>query len=223
MRCLAVNTATKNLSVALTRDGALVHLFETSEMRDQGNLLLTHARAALEEGGLSFADLDLLAVVTGPGSFTGIRVGLAAMRGVALASNKPLVGVTAFDMFSSRTHDAINIVAIESWRDELYFAVLDEEGHPLIECSNETPEKLAARLAAAFPKKPNLIVSGDAAETVLKHLPNAVLDTRHPNAADVARLAVDRFKLTHKAEKPTPYYMRGADVTISTKPSKSLA
>src|SRR3989338_6128567 len=101
MKCLAVNTATTVLSVALLDGGKVLHVFQTPETRDQGNLVLGHVREALDARGLSFPDLDLLAVVTGPGSFTGIRIGLSAMRGLALAASLPLIGATSFDIFAA--------------------------------------------------------------------------------------------------------------------------
>ena len=93
MICLAVNTANTLLSVALSRDGAVLWHFESTETRDQGNLLLQQAKQGLAGAGLGFSDLRLLAVTTGPGSFTGIRIGLAAMRGLSLAAKVPVLGV----------------------------------------------------------------------------------------------------------------------------------
>ena len=105
LKCLAVNTATKVLSLALVEGEEVLHFYETAETRDQGNLLLGHIQSGLKKSNLGFADLDVLAVVTGPGSFTGIRIGLATMRGIALAADKPLIGLSSFDMFAVRGAD----------------------------------------------------------------------------------------------------------------------
>lgn len=222
MKCLAVNTATKALSLALVEGEKVLHLFETPEMRDQGNLLLGHIQDGLKKNNLGFADLDLLAVVTGPGSFTGIRVGLATMRGLALAADKPLIGLSSFDMFAVPEKDTVNIVAVESWREQLYFAVLDDESHPLMECMNETPEIFLRRLQHGLPGDHKITLSGDAAETLVPLLPQAVIVSKMNNAVDVARLAVQRFKNNGAQARPVPYYLREADVTISAKISKTL-
>jgi tRNA threonylcarbamoyladenosine biosynthesis protein TsaB len=221
MKCLAVNTATTVLSLAIVEDDKVLHYFETPETRDQGNLLLQHIQDGLKKNKINYQDLDVLAVVTGPGSFTGIRIGLAAMRGIALAANKPLIGLTSFDMF---THfgDEVNIVAVESWRDELYFAALDAEGHPYMECMNETPERFAAKFSFNLPGEHDIVISGDAAAAVQPLFPNAKVIDKPANAGDVAQLALARFKKGGVFPKPVPYYLREADVTISPKLARSL-
>ncbi len=219
------------LSLALVEGEKVLHFYETAETRDQGNLLLGHIKNALKNNGnIGFADLDVLAVVTGPGSFTGIRIGLATMRGIALAADKPLIGLSSFDMFAIRGADAINIIAVESWREELYLAVMDEEGHPLIACSNETPEVFAKRLRHELPGDHHIRLSGDAAGKLVTLFPEAVLADKDANAINVAHLALHRFREASAEAlgvksvfvRPTPYYLREADVTISPKTARTL-
>jgi tRNA threonylcarbamoyladenosine biosynthesis protein TsaB len=222
MTCLAVNTATKTLSLALVNGDKTLHLFEAPETRDQGNVLMGHIQEGLKANHIGFSDLDLLAVVIGPGSFTGIRVGLAAMRGIALAAQKPLIGITSFDMFAVPVHDALNIVVIESWREELFFAVLDEESHPMMECMNETPEVFFHRFQQTFPGTKNVVLSGDAAPVLMSFFPEAEIASPLATAVDVARLALQKFKKGGVFPRPVPYYLREADVTISSRPAKKL-
>lgn len=236
MKCLAVNTATKVLSLAITGGEKTLHFFETPETRDQGNLLLGHIMSGMKEHNISFADFDLLAVVIGPGSFTGIRVGLATMRGLALAADKPLIGLSSFDMFAVTGHDTLNIVAVESWREELYFAVLDGEGHPMIECMNETPERFAERFHHGLPGDHEIILSGDAATALVPYFPQAAISGNRVDAVNVAQLALQKFKRASAEAlginsapgrcvafpKPVPYYLREADITISPKIAKTL-
>jgi tRNA threonylcarbamoyl adenosine modification protein YeaZ len=222
MKCLAVNTATKLLSIALVDGDDVKHLFETPEMRDQGNVLLGHVKDGLAQNKISFFDLDLLAVVTGPGSFTGIRLGLATMRGIALAADKPLIGMSSFDMFAVREPDAANIVAVESWREQLYFGLLDSTGSPLTEYMNETPEIFLQRALPFIPANQKIVISGDAKKTVTHLFERAALADKDNNAVDVARLAIQKFKSGTTFEKPLPFYLREADVTISSKTARTL-
>jgi tRNA threonylcarbamoyl adenosine modification protein YeaZ len=203
MICLAVNTATSMLSIALLKAGEPLGYFETGETRDQGNLLIRHIETMLSDNGLSYADVHLLAAVTGPGSFTGIRIGLAAMRGISLAANIPIVGVSSFEMFSKeRVGCNRNIIVVESWREELYFQLDDLQ-------VNETPERFAKRIKDI---SGSFSIYGDAREKIAPFLPEANVAEELGNALDVGRIALQKKDL--KAEKPVPFYLREADITM---------
>jgi tRNA threonylcarbamoyladenosine biosynthesis protein TsaB len=204
MKCLAVNTANSMLSVALTIDGLAAYEFSTPETRDQGNLLLNHATQALQAAGIGYGGLDLLAVVTGPGSFTGIRIGIAAMRGMALAAKLPLVGVTSFELYAAPRDGFANIIAVESWREELY-----------LQLDDRTPVNVTSNVFVAGLSDGHYVISGDAAAKV--ELDTAHIDTRVRTASDVATIAVEKFMRDGAGAPPLPYYLRDADVTISTK------
>lgn len=219
MKCLAVNTATRVMSVALLDEGKTLHYFETAEMRDQGNMLLAHVREGLKTAGLTFDDLDLLAVVTGPGSFTGIRIGLAAMRALALAAGKPVIGVSSFDMFAHTVAGHMNVVAVESWREELYFTAYDDAGHVVMPPMNVTPDEFCKHI----PADARVIISGDAGDAVAALLPSAQLSSHVGTAVDAGLRAIETFKRGGGAhDKPVPFYLRAADVTISSKPARKL-
>jgi len=222
MKSLAINTATKILSIAIIDDNEVLYLYEKPESRDQGNSLISHINIGLEEAGIDFFDLDLLAVVTGPGSFTGIRIGLAAMRGIAMAADKPLVGISSFEMFSNIQPDSINIIAVESFRRDLYLAVFDEEGKELIDPVNEMPEDFFNRIKEAGLLNKKIIISGDAQEKLKEYFKSAKFSDEIKNAVDIAGKAVAIFKNNKNIEKPLPYYLRDADVTISKKIQKRV-
>ena len=199
MICLAVNTATSVLSIALVDGGKTLSYFSTAETRDQGNVLIKNAQKMLLDNKLSFGDIGLLAVVTGPGSFTGIRIGIAAMRGIAMAAKLPITGVTSFDLFAETEEVYKNIVAVESWRDELYFRVAGEE--PV----NVTPEVFVKSLNGKF------LVSGDAREKLRGFLPEAKFSQNDANAEHLAKLALAKGA---DEKRPVPFYLREPDVTI---------
>jgi tRNA threonylcarbamoyladenosine biosynthesis protein TsaB len=203
MKCLAVNTANSILSVALVDGEKLVYAYETAETRDQGNLLLSHLQFGLKEEGLTFNDIGLLVAVTGPGSFTGIRIGLAAMRGIALAAGTPIVGLSSFDLFAAQVAGHENIVCLESWREELYLRLA---GAPPV---NVPPEEFAKGLEAG-----DYIISGDAAEKLVPFVSGAVVSDVKVTAADAARLGLAKFA-AGGADEPLPFYLRDADVTIA--------
>lgn len=223
MKCLAVNTATSALSVALAEDSRILHLFELNETRDQAGKLFGYINDTLKACNVTYKDLNLLTSVTGPGSFTGIRVGLAAMRGLALATGLPLCGISSFEMFAIADDEdnAINIIAVESWRDEIYFSVRDASGNTLIEESSETPESFQQRFRASPLAGRNIVISGDAAAAIASLFPEAVICDRLGNAGDAALIAI-RNTAKGASVEALPYYMRSADVTISHRASKRI-
>lgn len=214
MKCLAVNTANTILSVALCDGGKTLYFFETPETRDQGGLLLGHVQMALGAAGIGYDGIDLMAVGTGPGSFTGIRIGIAAMRALAMAANKPIVGLNSFDLFSVSGEGALNIIAIEAWREELYFQSGNDA--PV----NEAPDVFARRFDGY---QGDIVISGDAAEKLAPHLPKARLAGAPADARHLAQKAAARFTAEGAAaHRPAPFYLRPADVTISANKNRHI-
>ena len=221
MKCLAINTAGKILSIAIVEDDNLLYLFEEEERRGQGNNLIGYIEKALNEVKLEVADIDLMAVVTGPGSFTGIRVGISAMRGYSLATKIPVIGISAFDMFEDIEIGKINIIAIESWREELYFAFKDEKGKDIVDAVNISPNNILSYLENNDLFGKEFVISGDAGEKLRDVLPNAeFIDCSNINSFNVAKIAIDKKIKVEVIEKPTPYYLRPADISESTKAVK---
>ena len=105
MLILALDTATPAASVALVRDGE-----PFGERTSRAVRVLADADELLREAGLGPADLDALAVGIGPGSFTGIRIGLAAVRGLALALDLPVAGVSTLDALAAGAPGAIPVI-----------------------------------------------------------------------------------------------------------------
>ncbi len=211
MRCLAVNTATTILSVSLLEDESCLFHYAASEMRDQGNLLLEHIAAGLEQNSLDYKDMDLLAVVTGPGSFTGIRIGLAALRGISLAAGVPVTGVSSFEMFRTAGAESYNAIAVESWREELYFALFDASGREVFPPTNEVPENFARRLS---PLQGGVRICGDARVKLAALCPDARVVGDLADARQVAQVAMTQWRRGEVTARPEPYYLREADVTM---------
>ena len=122
---LALDTAGNSCSAALWRDGNIAAEAYEAMPRGQSERLLPMIQGVLATAALGFEDLDGLAVTVGPGAFTGVRIGLAAARGLALAQGLPLLGVTSFDVVASTvTEEAQSgrrlVVALDAKRADLY-------------------------------------------------------------------------------------------------------
>lgn len=218
MIVLAMDSSTSACSAALWADGTVLARRLSPMARGQSEALLPMVAEVMKEAGLSFADLGLLAVTVGPGAFTGLRIGLAAARGLALATGLPLAGVTTTEAVAAgvpeaERQDRAVLVAIESRRDEKWLQLFDSALVPLSEIHALRPEQ-AAQLAT------DAVVAGDAASVILPFLPGAVASSSSgfADAALVAALAADRWSRGDSLP-PKPLYLRDADVTLPGRPA----
>ena len=224
MIVLAMDSSTSACSAALWADGKVLARRLSPMARGQSEALMPMVAEIMVEAGLAFADLGLLAVTVGPGAFTGLRIGLAAARGLALASGLPLAGVATSQSVAaavpvSERQGRNVLVAIDSRRDELWLQLFDTDLLPLSDIRALRPEQ--ASMLATGP----VVVAGDAAAAILAHLPHAVPASSpgFPDAALVAQLAAGQWA-RGESLPPEPLYLRDADVTLPKKTtSENLA
>jgi len=209
MRILAFDCAGAGCAAALTADGKTLAARTVLAERGHAQLLIPLLSGLLDEAGLAFGDIDRFAVTTGPGSFTGIRVALAAAHGLALGTGKPIVGVTVFEAMAAAPRTAATrlLVAIDSRRAELFVQLFDAMGVPLAE-----PAMLAPEAVAGWAGPGALTLTGDAAALVAPHLAGMIDNGPESWAARVdpeivARLAADR----PVGPPPAPFYLRPPD------------
>ena len=157
MLILSLDTTTRAGSCALLRDDRVLREYTGDASRDQAERLPGDLAALLEHEGIVLDAIDAFAVATGPGSFTGLRVGIATMQGLAMATGKPLIGVSAFDALAMRaTGDSLATGAtgervatwIDAWRGEVFAAIYDEgqqTGAPVVAPPDRLLEELHGR------------------------------------------------------------------------------
>ena len=102
MIILALDTTTRGGSVAVADDDRMLAVLAGDESRTHGERLPGEIARALDQAGVTRDRIDLLAVATGPGAFTGLRIGLAAMQGLAMTLDKPVIGVSALDALAEQ-------------------------------------------------------------------------------------------------------------------------
>ena len=207
MRILAVDTAA-NLCAACVFDTQAGEIGRAVLDLGKGHAeqLLDVMAAALKAASMSYDDIDALAVSVGPGSFTGVRVGVSAIRGLALALGKPAVSVTTLEALAEEARaqhpGQAHLVRIEAGRGQVYLAKYGPEGEVLV---------------------PPAILSVEDAELLVAE-DSEIQSVSGRSTADIgafARLAARILSSNEGAglDKPTPLYLRDADA----KPQGSFA
>ncbi len=225
MKILAIDTALNACSVAIT-DGPETLAFN-HEIRSRGHAetLLPLIRSLMSDAKLSFADLDLIAVTVGPGTFTGLRIGLSAARGIALAATKPCVGVTTLESLAAsvdaRTAEQKVIVpAIDARRQEVYLQSFKYGTDPYFPAAISAPIASPITEASAhLPSQPLLLLGNGAPlleqSGVLGGYSFKILDLEpNPDARLIAQIAASRASTVKVGVPPAPLYLRSPDAKL---------
>lgn len=215
---LALETSVARCAVAVLRGGDVLALLDEPMARGQAERLMPMISEALGAAGLSPADLAAVAVCTGPGNFTGVRIGVAAARGLALALSIPAVGVPRLDALAEAAGGGPLIAAAGAPRGTLYAQAFDAAGAPASPLELGPPERLAAALAGAVrvvgPPGP-----AEALAAALGVRLEAASDLADPFA--LARLALRRLAAGPVA-RPAPIYPRPPDAAPPSEPPPRL-
>ena len=216
VRLLAMDTATNACSAALWEDGKILARRFEPMSRGQAERLVPMVQEVLEEARAEWASLDALAVTVGPGAFTGLRIGLSAARGFALAAGKPLIGVTSLEAVAhavpEQEREGKNLlVVLDAKRADVYTQLFDSSLKPLSQPVAVMPEELPD-IAGDAP----LVLAGDFAATVAPIFNGTATVTPGdglPDAVVVAALAA-KLGLPSHPTPPAPLYIRPPDATI---------
>ena len=215
---LAFDASAAACSLAIRADGNSVAWRDAPMARGHAEALMPLVMEVMAEAGLAFDALARIAVGVGPGSFTGIRIALAAARGIGLAAGKPVVGIDSFSAMAAAVAPSALagrslLVIVDSKRAELFGQYFDADHHPLGEPLMLPPEAMLRHRPAGA-----LLVAGDAAHQLPPgHDISHSQSGSRPDARDIARLAEQGRVLL----APRPLYLRAADVTLP--PSRSKA
>ena len=216
MRVLAIDTALGACAAAVldSRAGAMLAAESQSMVRGHAEALMPLIARVMDAGRCEFADLDRIAVTVGPGSFTGLRVGIAAARAIALAAGKPAIGLSTLSALAAphvaARQDHIILAAIDARNEQVYFQVFAPNGTTIV-----TPRLDRVRAAViAVPTGPT-IITGSGAELDRRAPWPEPRARRHriemcaaPDIGWVARLGA---AAQDEGAPPKPLYLRRPD------------
>jgi len=197
---LAVDTSTKTTGLSLARGTVMIEATCGTEEEMRSERLWIDIERLLARQQLKVSDVDLFAVCTGPGGFTGLRVGLAAIKGLAAASKKPVVGVTSLEAAAFSARGSMKVCSlVNAYKNEIYSQLFSfaDDGAPLPQNDPavSTIEEALARLA----KLRNLAFAGDGAEMYREALENpergwVVTNSPDRTAKSIAEIGLIKFK-----------------------------
>jgi tRNA threonylcarbamoyladenosine biosynthesis protein TsaB len=227
MLILAIDTALDACAAGvLDTDASKLIAHESLAMkRGHAEALMPLIARVMKAAGVAFAALDRIAVTTGPGSFTGLRVGLSAARGIALAANKPVVGLTTLTAYAapvvseSGQHPVIS--AIDARHDHVYFQVVSGNGSSLV---RPRVAPIEEALGASQFGAPYLV--GNAAGILSQRWP---ADAPPPfkvdaqPAPDIAWVAWLGAAVSPNTAPARPYYLRAPDAKPARDPLQKAA
>ena len=230
MRILAIDTATEACSVALLNNQQQLAHFELCP-REHTQRILPLVQEILQQGGVALSDLDALAFGRGPGSFTGVRIGIGIAQGLALGADLPLIGLSTLKTMAQaawRLHGATRVLAaIDARMGEVYWAEYqrDEQGVWQGEASEAvlSPQAAAERMAALSGEWAYVGTGWKAWPELAEnsHLTLIASDVELPAAEDMLALAVQALAAgdTVSAEQAEPTYLRN-EVTWKKLPGR---
>jgi tRNA threonylcarbamoyladenosine biosynthesis protein TsaB len=234
MVVLALDTTTRRGSVALARDGAVVGACAGDPAVTHGQRLPGDLMRLLDRHNLQVGDIDLFAVAAGPGSFTGLRIGIATMQGLALANGKNIVGISALDALhhasalcplpSALTSEASARCELAVWMDAQrgeVFSALYRNGALVDGPSVGKPSDVLAQWAASNGSQPIMFVGEGVlvyTDLIRAAMPAAIIATELPMLAPSIAILAEAHARQQGSSPPDairPLYVRRPDAELA--------
>ena len=221
---LNIETATKNCSVSLAENGKLLALKELNDTGySHGENLHLFIEIVLKEAKLSFLDIHAVAVSKGPGSFTGLRIGVSAAKGLCFSLEKPLISIPTLASLARAIGAKENeyiIPLLDARRMEVYSAVFD---HTYTAIRETQAEVIADGSFHSYLEKGTVYFLGDGAEKckqIITHENAVFLDGYFPSAKEMIQLSYEKYDHSDFEDVAyfEPYYLKDFLITKAKVP-----
>ena len=234
-RLILIETSTALCSAALAEDGEIISYRESSAAKAHASLTAVFIQEMLSEKGLTISDCDGICVSMGPGSYTGLRVGVSTAKGLCFGSGKPLIAVGTLDTLVAQAPSVIPcevegtafryiIPMIDARRMEVYSAVFEvagQAGNDVRQITETAPAIIDETSFVEYLEQGKCLFIGDGAgkcADVIKH-PNATFVQCWPNAAAMLKPATQAYKEKRFEDVAyfEPFYLKEFVATVSKK------
>lgn len=227
MKLLALETSTMMGSIALISDGQLIAEYQIGIKATYSDTLFPLVNHILQEVNVSIQEIDGYALALGPGSFTALRIGLSVIKGLALATGKPIVGISTLDGLAQnvRFSDVLLCPVLDARKGEVYTAFYKKEGGHVLK--KLTPDRVVDPKRLLDEIQEEVIFLGDGMDVykdlILSRLKEKVLfaplHLRYPKASAIAQLALKKFEDNEllDIDYASPIYVRQPEAEIKWK------
>ena len=210
---LCIETATTNCSVALTVDGKIISLQEDNNNKySHAERLHNYIDAVIKKSGLKRSQLDAVAVSKGPGSYTGLRIGVSAAKGLCFALDIPLISTSTLETlaYQIKIDDGVIIPLLDARRMEVYSAVFSSKKEQIRRTKAEVIHKDSF---STFLNKGNVYFIGDGVEkfkAICNHKNAIFIENKLPSANEMGLLANTKYKKSDNENVAyfEPYYLK---------------
>ena len=217
MLLLSVDSTASPASVCLYEDGKIIADYYLNTGFTHSQTLMAMTESVLKISGKSAADIDVYAVNCGPGSFTGVRIGVSAVKGMAFAADKPCIGTSTLESmaYSFLGSHAVICACMDARRQQVYNALFRVDGDSIERLCDDRAIAVSDLLQELDAIHEEIFLAGDGAELVYESIDTAAIRLAEPHqrfqrASSVALLAADKFK-RGEAVSPAalmPHYLR---------------
>lgn len=207
MIILGIDSAGSGCAACVWQDGKVLCVKSEPMLRGQDARLIPLVMDVMDEAGISFERIDRVAVTKGPGSFTGLRVGISAARGLGLAANKDVIGIDRFSIYEAQHKSRPLLVVLDSRRQELFCKLF--EAHGAQDVALMTPQEIANKVRGMADIK----IAGDTADILCDQAGLSVIGNMEAEVVTCAALAAAAVA-GNEEFLPRPLYLRQPDVTV---------
>ncbi len=202
MNILAIETSTLTGSVAITSETQVIGELTLSVSVRHSERLMPAIDRLFSDAGMKIADIDLFAVAKGPGSFTGLRIGMAAAQGLASAAKKPVIGISTLEglAVNGLYFSGLIVPVLNAFRGEVYRGIFRSEGNTLIRLQEDAVMSMEALKKELESVEKPILLLGDGTE--------AAIPFKIPRASNLAFLALKKWDEKACEEPLLPVYLR---------------
>ena len=219
---LHIETATKNCSVSVAKKGELLAIQELNDGNySHAEKLHPFIQQVMQEAKLSFSDIDAVAVSKGPGSYTGLRIGVSAAKGLCFAFDKPLISIETLQSLAHKVNikEGVIIPMLDARRMEVYASVYNSNYEQIRDIKAEIIDENSFQEYLSKGKVYFLGDGGEKCKGVITHKNAVFIDGEFPSAKEMVKLSFDKYQKNDIEDVAyfEPFYLKDFVVTPEKK------